>query len=68
MAFIDIDILATCIEKTRSVLEDVVGRLGPSDATVVVQVLGKSEQDEDQTSWARHWLNASDVVGDQVWH
>jgi hypothetical protein len=52
MAFIDIDILATRIERTRSVLEDVVGRLGPSDATVVVQVLGKSDQDEDQTSWA----------------
>lgn len=52
MAFIDIDILATRIDRARSVLEDVVGRLGPSDATVVVQVLGKSEEDEDQTSWA----------------
>lgn len=52
MAFIDIEILATRIEKTRSVLEDVVGRLGPSDATVIVQLLGKLEHDDDQTSWA----------------
>ena len=52
MAFIDIDILETRMDKTRAVLEDVVGRLGPPDATVVVQLVGKSEQDEDQTSWA----------------
>lgn len=52
MAFIDIDILETRLDKTRAILEDVVGRLGPPDATVLVQVMGKSEEDEDQTSWA----------------
>ena len=52
MAFIDIDILETNRNKARAVLEDVVGLVGPPDATVIVQVQGKSEQDEDQTSWA----------------
>ena len=52
MAFFDVDILQTRMERTRAVLEDVVGRLGPPDATVIVQVVGAPEQGEDQTSWA----------------
>lgn len=52
MAFIDINILETHMDKARSVLEEVVGHLGPPDATIVVQVVDKPEQDVDQTSWA----------------
>ena len=52
MAFIDVDILETNMDRARTVLEDVVGRLGPPDATVVVQVHGKGEDEADQTSWA----------------
>lgn len=52
MAFIDVDILETRLEKARIVLEDVVGRLGPTDATVVVQSLDKLKPDEDEVCWA----------------
>lgn len=52
MAFIDVDILQTRMERTRAVLEDVVGRLGPPDATVVVQLATGVAEGEDETSWA----------------
>ena len=52
MAFIDVEILQTNMDRARTVLEDVVGRLGPPDATVVVQVQGKGDDETDQTSWA----------------
>ena len=49
IAFIDIDILETRVDRARTVLEDVIGRLGPPDSTVIV---APSDGQADSTSWA----------------
>lgn len=49
IAFIDIDIQDTKLDKARAVLEEVTGRSGPADATVLVAPLAPVD---DQTAWA----------------
>lgn len=54
IAFIDIDVVETRIERARAVLEDVTARLGPPDSTVVVEPSAADSVAvaHDPNSWA----------------